>query len=312
VLQAWLEALLAPAGGAAAAHTLNATAGMAEAEAEAEARAPASVVAAVSIFCTSVIMVARPLSGALYDRVGPRRFLTGLQLAQLAVHALLVAQQATRIGGLWLPPLLISCLFGCFAAAVTSWAPLTLDLLRRAEALPTMLIALPAAQALSAALMGLLMDVHAAALSDAPSTEAPAETPAERSEAVFAASAAGAAELTTAGAALGALQSFAAIMAALHALSLALAGRLLLLCARSSSEGVGGPLRARRTEQSAGGALRQQEEAAGRGETELTAAAEGSGPKAPSRGASCARAAAAVQADVVTESDVATVRTLRV
>ena len=92
-------------------------------------------------------------------------------------------------------------------------------------------ISLPAAQALSAALMGLLMDVHAAALSDAPSMEAPAETPAERSEAVFAASAAGAAELTTAGAALGALQSFAAIMAALHALSLALAGRLQLLAA---------------------------------------------------------------------------------
>jgi len=178
---------------------------------------------------------------------------------------------------------------------VTSWAPLTLDLLRRAEALPTMLIALPAAQALSAALMGLLMDVHAPARAE-----------------VSTASAAGAAELTTAGAALGALQSFAAIMAALHALSLALAGRLLLLCARSSSEGLGGPLRAGHAEQSAGGALRQQEEAVGRGETELTAAAEGSGPMAPGRGASCARAAAAVQVDVVTESDVATVRTLHV
>ena len=233
VLQFWLEALLAPGGDgaplldsqapAAAAAVASRSPGAAmsgelpplplpnatalAALAAARAQAPSTLVAAVSIGCTSVLMVARPLSGVVYDRVGAGRFLPGLQGAQLATHALLAAQQATGVGDPWAPPLLVFAIFGCFAAAVTSWAPLTLDLLRKPEVLPTMLLALPAAQALSAALMGLLVDLHSRGSDSSRASH---------------------------GAALDALRSFATIMTGAHALALALGLRLLRLCRRAA------------------------------------------------------------------------------
>ena len=72
---------------------------------------------------------------------------------------LLVLQQLSGLGNIYLAPLLVFALFLCFAGAITTWAPITLDLLRRPSAMTAVLTALPAAQALSAGLIGLLMQV---------------------------------------------------------------------------------------------------------------------------------------------------------
>ena len=79
---------------------------------------------------------------------------------QVLVHALLALQQLAGVCSATLGPLLVFLLFLSFAGAITTWAPLTIDLLQRPAAMPLVLTALPTAQALSAALIGTLMQVQ--------------------------------------------------------------------------------------------------------------------------------------------------------
>ena len=137
-------------------------------------------------------MFGRPLTGFLYDGIGARRYSLLLMSAQVSpghtlapttvedapvcadtcaqpeghacsqvlIHALLALQQLAGIASAVLGPLLVFLLFFTFAGAITTWAPLTIDLLQRPAAMPLVLTALPTAQAFSAAIIGTLMQIQ--------------------------------------------------------------------------------------------------------------------------------------------------------
>jgi len=126
---------------------------------------PVYVTSTVVLACTSIMMVARPATGFAYDALGVRRYTALLISSQLAFHVLFVLQQTSGFGGnigaKVAPAMLMVGILACFSAAITSWAPLTIDVLRKPEAVPIVLISLPTAQGLSAAVFGLLLQSSA-------------------------------------------------------------------------------------------------------------------------------------------------------
>eukprot|EP00965_Chrysotila_dentata_P252536 6210735-Pleurochrysis_carterae.AAC.2 len=112
---------------------------------------PVYVTSTVVLACTSIMMVARPATGFAYDALGVRRYTALLISSQLAFHVLFVLQQTSGFGGnigaKVAPAMLMVGILACFSAAITSWAPLTIDVLRKPEAVPIVLISLPTAQA---------------------------------------------------------------------------------------------------------------------------------------------------------------------
>lgn len=120
---------------------------------------PASVAAAAF---SIVFLLGRVILGSHYDRIGARRFAVQLSAANISLHALLAVQQGamTRTPSTELTitaPILILLVL-CNAGAITSWGPLSLDLLgaQGKRVLPYMVTCLSMAQACGSALIGTL------------------------------------------------------------------------------------------------------------------------------------------------------------
>ena len=161
VLEFWLEAMLHPTNYDANLATpadaeLGPTIG-----ADAVPAADASQVVLASAGVVAFVIIGRPAAGVLYDRLGAHRFFLVTQSAQLLAHALLASHllAARRPSAALAVPLVGAILF-CWSAAMTAWAPLTLDLLCRPDALSFMIVSIPSAQTFSGLLMGALLPDH--------------------------------------------------------------------------------------------------------------------------------------------------------
>ena len=133
---------------------------------EAVELSPSASGAAATVF-SAVFLVGRLGLGAGYDRVGARAYAVFVTATNIVLHGLLAAQQALPLArtssgrSMMAVPLLLLLLF-CNAGTVTSWGPLTLDLLGAQGKLvmPYMVTSLSAAQALGSTLLGGLTEAR--------------------------------------------------------------------------------------------------------------------------------------------------------
>jgi len=121
-----------------------------------------SKAAAISTAFGVAFLFGRLALGAVYDHLGSRRFAKSLTALNVTLHLLLAVQQAVDGGvhdptteAMYTTPLLV-CVLICNAGAVTTWGPLTLDLLgpRAKHAMPLMVTSLSLAQAVGSMLIG--------------------------------------------------------------------------------------------------------------------------------------------------------------
>jgi len=132
---------------------------------------PPTEAGAASTAFGMAFLIGRLVLGAVYDRLGARRFALMLHAANVTLHFVLAVEQAIDGGrhrpateAAFVVPLLLLLLV-CNAGTVTMWGPLSIDLLgaEGKQALPLMVTSLSAAQAVGASLMGALADAHGVA-----------------------------------------------------------------------------------------------------------------------------------------------------